>query len=66
MTGWHEVWHVAVLAASLMGGAAAALVALAPLVFESPPEGFVRARPYLVGLGGLAAILLLVEWLGVH
>lgn len=66
MTGWHQAWHVTVLAASLFGGAAVALVVLAPVVFDTPPEGFVRARPYLLGLGGLAALLLAAEWLGVH
>lgn len=66
MTGWHEVWHVTVLATSLFGGAAVALVALAPLVFDAPPEGLVRARPYLLGLGAFAGILLAAEWLGVH
>ena len=66
MSGWHEVWHVTVLAAALFGGAAVALVALAPLVFEAPPEGFVRARPYLLGLGVFAAVLLVAEWLAVH
>ncbi len=66
MSGWHEVWHVTVLASSLFGGAAVALVLLAPLVFDSPPEGLVRARPYLVGLGAFAALLLAAEWLGVH
>jgi hypothetical protein len=66
LTGWHEVWHVTVLAASLFGGAAVALVLLAPVVFDAPPEGFVRVRPYLLGLGGAAAVLLAAEWLGVH
>lgn len=66
MSRWHEVWHVTVLAVSLFGGASVALVVLAPLVFDSPPEGFVRARPYLLGLGAFAAILLALEWLGVH
>jgi hypothetical protein len=66
LSSWHEVWHVAVLATSLFGGAAVALVVLAPLVFDPPPEGFVRARPYLVGLGAFAALLLAAEWLGVH
>lgn len=66
MSSWHEVWHVTVLASALFGGAAVALVLLAPLVFDTAPEGFVRVRPYLLGLGGLAAILLAVEWLGVH
>lgn len=66
MTSWHEVWHVTVLAASLFGGAAVALVLLAPLVFETEPEGLARARPYLLGLGVFAGLLLAAEWLGVH
>jgi hypothetical protein len=66
LSGWHEAWHVAVLATSLFGGAALAVVALAPLVFETPPEGLVRARPYLLVLGAFAAVLLAAEWLGVH
>lgn len=66
MSGWHEVWHVTVLAASIFGGASVAVVLLAPLVFESPPEGLAAARPYLLGLGAFAALLLAAEWLGVH
>lgn len=66
MTGWHQIWHVTVLAVALLGGAAVAVVALAPLVFDTPPEGFVRARPFLLGLGALAALLLAAEWLGIH
>lgn len=66
MSGLHEVWHVTVLAASLFGGAAVAVVALAPLVFDVPPEGLVRARPYLLGMGAFAGLLLVAEWLGVH
>ncbi len=66
MSGWHEAWHVTVLAASLFGGAVLVLVALAPLVFDSAPEGFVRARPYLLGVAALAALLLAAEWLVVH
>ncbi len=66
MTGWHQVWHVSVLAVSLFGAAAVAVVLLAPIVFDSPPEGLVRARRYLLALGGLAVLLLAVEWLGVH
>jgi hypothetical protein len=66
LTGWHEVWHVVVLVSSLFGAAAVAVVVLAPAVFETPPEGLVRARPYLLGLGGLAALLLVAEWQGVH
>ena len=66
MSGPHELWHVTVLVAALFGGAAIALVVLAPLVFDPPPEGFVRARPFLLGLGGFAGLLLGAEWLGVH
>lgn len=66
MRGWHQVWHVAVLATSLFGGAAVAVVALVSLAFDSPPAGFVRTRAYLLGLGGFAAFLLVVEWLAVH
>ncbi len=66
MTGWHQVWHVSVLAVSLLGGAAVAVLALSALAFDSPPKGLVRARPCLLGLGGLAAVLLVVEWVGIH
>jgi hypothetical protein len=66
LTGWHQVWHVSVLAVSLLGGAAVAVLALSAVAFDSPPRGLVRARPYLLGLGTLAALLLGVEWLGVH
>lgn len=66
MTGWHQVWHVSVLAVSLLGGAGLAVLALSSLAFDSPPRGLARVRPYLLGLGGLAAALLAVEWLGVH
>jgi hypothetical protein len=66
LSSWHQVWHVTVLAVSLLGGAAVAVVVLAPVVFDAPPEGLVRARPYLLGLGALAAVLLAAEWLGVH
>ena len=66
MSGPHEVWHVTVLAASLFGGASVAVVLLAPLVFEAPPEGLGRARPFLLGAGAVGGILLALEWLGVH
>ncbi len=66
MSSWHELWHVTVLAASLFGVAAVALVALTPLVFDTPPEGLTRARPYLIGFGVLAGLLVGVEWLAVH
>lgn len=66
MTGWHQVWHVSVLTVTLFGVAALAIVLLSPVVFDRPPEGLVRARPYLVGFASLAGVLLAAEWLGVH
>ncbi len=43
-----------------------AIVLLAPVVFDRPPDGLTRWRPYLLGLGACAAVLLAVEWLGIH
>ncbi|HEV2755514.1 MAG TPA: hypothetical protein VG318_07025 [Actinomycetota bacterium] len=57
---------MSVLAVSLLGGGALAVLAIAAVAFDAPPQGLVRARPYLLGLGGLAGGLLVVEWLGVH
>ncbi|MFN2587603.1 MAG: hypothetical protein ABR613_05760 [Actinomycetota bacterium] len=57
---------MSVLAVSLLGGAGVAVLALAALAFDSPPRGLVRARPYLLAAAGLAAVLLVVEWLGIH
>ena len=62
----HEVWHVAVLGVTLVSGAALAIFLLAPLAFESPPPGLERARPWVLAAAGLAIILLLVEWRGIH
>jgi hypothetical protein len=62
----HELWHVLVLGSTLFGGAAALILVVASLVFDSPPEGLVRARPVVVGLILLAAGVLSAEWLVVH
>ena len=62
----HELWHVLVLAATLFGGAAALILMVASLVFDSPPEGLVKARPVVLGLILLAAGVFLAEWLVVH
>jgi hypothetical protein len=62
----HELWHVVVLASTLFGGAGALILLVAPLVFESLPEGLVRARPLVVGLILLAGVVFLAEWLVVH
>lgn len=62
----HEIWHVIVLASTLFGAAGLLILLLTPLVFESPPEGLARARPIVIALIGAAAVLVAVEWLGVH
>jgi hypothetical protein len=62
----HEIWHVTVLASTLLGGAAVVLLALAPILFESTPAGLARARPLVIGLVVLAAVVLILEWLAVH
>jgi hypothetical protein len=62
----HEIWHVVVLAAAVLGAGAAILLALSPLIFESPPPGLTRARRAVgVAIGG-AILLVLAEWLVVH
>jgi hypothetical protein len=63
---WHEVWHVIVLASTLLGAAGGLLLLIAPLVFEPLPEGLKRGRPLIVGLVLLALVLLAIEWLVVH
>ena len=62
----HNLWHLIVLGTTLMGAAGLGIVLLAPLVFDEPPPGLVRFRSYVLGLIGLAAVLLGVEWLAVH
>lgn len=62
----HEVWHVVVLASALFGAAGVMILVLTPLLFESPPPGLARARPLVLGLIVAAAVLVAVEWLGVH
>ena len=62
----HDLWHLVVLGSTLMGAAGLAILLLAPLVFEEPTPGLRQARPLVGGLVAVAAILLVVEWLGVH
>ncbi|MGI8773951.1 MAG: hypothetical protein ACR2KQ_02870 [Actinomycetota bacterium] len=62
----HDWWHMAVLGSTLFGAAGVALLVLVPLVFETAPHGFRRAKPLIASLITLAAVLLLLEWLGVH
>ena len=62
----HRVWHVVVLTTTLVAVAGAAIVVLAPLLFEDRSGALDRARPVVVGLVVAAAILLVSEWLVVH
>jgi hypothetical protein len=62
----HDLWHLVVLGTTLFGAAGLAIIGLAPLVFDEPPPGLARARPFLIGLIVAAVLLLLVEWLGIH
>lgn len=62
----HRLWHIAVLASTLLAAAGAAILLLAPLAFEELPSGLRRARPWVLGSIILATILLVVEWTSVH
>ena len=62
----HRLWHIAVLATTLLAAAGAAILLLAPLAFEDLPSGLRRARPWVLGSIVLATILLVVEWTSVH
>ncbi len=62
----HEIWHIAVLASTLLGAAGLMITLLAPLLFDPIPPGLVRARPFVLGGAAVAGVILAVEWLGVH
>lgn len=62
----HEVWHITILAATLVAAAGAVILVLAPLVFDAPPPGLARYRPVLLLSIGVAVILLVLEWTVVH
>ena len=62
----HEIWHVTVLGSTLLGAAGVVLLVLAPLLFEETPAGLAKARPLVIGLVALAAVVLILEWLAVH
>jgi hypothetical protein len=63
---WHEVWHVIVLGATLLGAGAGLIYLLGPVVFEGFPEGMRRGRPWVLALVALAVVLVAIEWLLVH
>jgi hypothetical protein len=62
----HEAWHIVVLVSVLLGTAGAVLLALAPLIFVTPPPGLRRAKPLVMGLVAVAVGIVLVEWFVVH
>ena len=55
-----------VLAATLFAAAGAAILLLAPLVFDTPPEGIARYRTALLAAIGAAIVLVILEWTIVH
>jgi hypothetical protein len=60
----HRIWHAGVLGITLVALAGVLLLLLAPLL-PDPPR-LTRARPLVLGLAGVAAALLVVEWLVIH
>ncbi len=64
--GSHEWWHLFVLGSTLMGAAALVIVGLYPLMFGQETSGSSRWRKIALGLVGVAAVLLIVEWLAIH
>jgi hypothetical protein len=62
----HELWHIGVLTFALFGAASAAILTLAPLVFDRPPEGLARWRPMMIAAIVLAVGFVAGEWLIVH
>lgn len=62
----HEIWHVFVLAAALIGAATGALLFLIPLAFDPPPEGFGRLRPVMLLVVAAVVALLALEWIAIH
>lgn len=60
----HEVLHVSILASTVLGAGALALLVLWPALFDGPMPPLARG---LAGVAvGLAALLFLVEWRLVH
>jgi hypothetical protein len=62
----HQIWHLVVLGSTLFAAAAVAILVLAPLVFDGTPPELARRRPLLLGLIGLATVLLAGEWMFAH
>lgn len=60
----HELLHLGILLATLLGAASLLLLLLWPLVSDSPLPPATRWA--MLGLVGVAALLFLVEWRVVH
>ena len=66
MLGLHKAWHIALLATTLTAAAGVVILSVTPLLFGAASRLEGRARVAVFCLVGLAAALLLVEWLVVH
>lgn len=55
-----------VLGTTLLGAGGLAVLVLVPVVFEEPPPGLERVKPIVAVLIGVAVVLFVAEWLGVH
>ena len=62
----HDLWHVLLLGTILFGAAGAAIVLLAPLLFEDRSIALERARPVVLGILLAGGFLLALEWLVLH
>ena len=62
----HELWHVAVLASTILAAAGLGVLVLGPLLFEEPSPGLTKARPLVIALVAMATAILVLEWLAVH
>ena len=62
----HELWHVFLLALTLFAAAGLAALALLWLGFDEPVGRIVGVKPLVWALLAVAALLLVVEWVGVH
>lgn len=60
----HELLHVTILVATVVGAGALGLLAFWPLLSNAPLSS--GTRWLLGGLAGVAGLLFLVEWLIVH
>lgn len=54
------------LGSTLFAAAGVAILALGSLLWDETPLGVARARFFILGLVGLAGVLIALEWLGVH